>query len=174
MNNRLGFSSFILALGLYSLRVEKKGFLSLVDWVTDSGDADLICVLPAHQTWHTFLDIWRDWHGGCSSRSQQSLTHNLKLICLAGQIKPVASDACPANTDLTQITAQPCSSSQFRWPLGMESSPWSLLTAQLLHLAIPLLSLQLPYGVADLSIVFLLRGGYLLLSELGVTLLSSS
>lgn len=30
MNNRLGFSSFILALGLYSLRVEKKGFLSLL------------------------------------------------------------------------------------------------------------------------------------------------
>lgn len=41
------------------------------------------------------------------AESHQSLTHNLKLIFLAGQIQQVDSDACPASTDLTQITARP-------------------------------------------------------------------
>lgn len=157
MSKRPRFSSFILALGLCSLRVKKINISSFLwaESLTQKMQIPSVFYLPLH----TFLDVWRDQHGGCSSRSQQSLTHNPKLIYLAGQIKPVASDACSANTDLTQITAQPCSSSQFRWPLGMESSPWSLLTAQILYLAIPLPSLQLPYSAVDLTMVFLPGGG---------------
>lgn len=100
-----GISSFVLALGLCSLRVKKINILSLL-WA-ESLTQEMQIPSVFYLLLHTFLDVWRDQHSGCSSRSQQSLTHNPKLIFLAGQIKPVASGACPANTDLTQITAQP-------------------------------------------------------------------